>query len=436
MIKREELYIYVLVALTSMALLLMRLKGLNDINYYTPIFIITSLFYLIIVWLLHRNDFDFHRLFFLLGIGIIFRIFLLEVNPIGSDDVFRYIWDGKVQANGINPYLYAPNNPALNFLHTATLPSLINFPNMPTIYFPLSEILFFIAYLIGGESINGIKFLIILFEFGTIFLIFKYLRENNHSIKYALLYVLCPLPIFQFIIDSHVDIFGIYFTALFFYLYFGNKKLGAFAALGLSIAIKPTIGLFLPILFLHEETIKEKLKSILIPITVISILFIPYIFNANPFEALILFSKNWMYNGFIFDIINIMLRNNQESRMISGGIFLFSYIVLLFANYDIKDKLYFSVILLLIFSPVVHPWYVLWLVVLLPFVPKWSGIVFAATLSLTSFTLLSYKNYGVWVEYKWLVMLEYLPVVILLILEMKRGIRKPYFINHLRKIFS
>ncbi|MFA7288247.1 MAG: hypothetical protein WC055_05145 [Melioribacteraceae bacterium] len=436
MINRKELYIYVLLALTSIALLLMRLDGLNTVNYYTPIFIITSLFYLIIVWLLLRNDFDFHRLFFLFGIGIILRIFLLEINPIGSDDVFRYIWDGKVQANGINPYLYAPNNPALNFLHTASLPKFINFPSMPTIYFPLSEILFFIAYLIGGESINGIKFLIILFEFGTVFLLYKYLRENNYSLKYALLYVLCPLPIFQFIVDSHVDIFGIYFTALFFYLYFGNKKLGAFVSLGLSIAIKPTIGLFLPILFLYEKTIKDRAKSILIPVTVTAALFIPYIFNSNPFEALILFSKNWMYNGFVFDIINMILRNNQESRMISGGLFLLSYLILLFANYEIKEKLYFSVILLLIFSPVVHPWYVLWLVVLLPFVPKWSGIIFASTISLTSFTLLSYKNHGVWIEYKWLVVLEYLPVVLFLLIEMKRSIRKPYLINQFRKIFS
>ncbi len=436
MIKREELYLYVLVLLMSVSLLIMRLNGSDNIYYYTYIFIITSLFYLVIAWLILRGDFEFRRLLFLLGIGIIFRVLLLELDPIGSDDVFRYIWDGKVQANGINPYLYEPNNPALTFLHTISLPSLINFANMPTIYFPLSEILFFIAYLIGGESIIGIKLLIILFELGTIFIIYKYLTENNISIKYSLLYVLSPLPIFQFIIDSHVDIFGIFFTALFFYLYFGNKKFGAFIALGLSIAIKPTIGLFLPILFLYEEKWKERIKSIIIPIAVTAILFIPYIINANPFNALIIFSKNWMYNGFVFDIINMVLRDNQESRMISGGLFIISYLILLFANYGLRDKLYFSVILLLIFSPVVHPWYVLWLVVILPFVPKWSGIIFAATICVTSITMLIYKNLGMWIEFKMLVFFEYLPVIVFLIIELRRGIRKPYFINHLRKIFS
>ena len=74
-------------------------------------------------------------------IQIIFVILLLKIIaiiylPIGSDDFYRYLWDGKVLANGINPFQYVPNSMELSYLHSDILPKMVSYPNLPTIYFP------------------------------------------------------------------------------------------------------------------------------------------------------------------------------------------------------------------------------------------------------------------------------------------------------------
>ena len=58
-------------------------------------------------------------LLLILGGALIFRLTLLPSTPTLSDDIFRYIWDGRVQLAGINPYLYAPDDPALYHLRDA-----------------------------------------------------------------------------------------------------------------------------------------------------------------------------------------------------------------------------------------------------------------------------------------------------------------------------
>jgi alpha-1,6-mannosyltransferase len=93
---------------------------------------------------------------------IILRLSFITTDPIGSDDYFRYLWDGKVQASSINPYLFAPNAPELAHLRTDQLPALINQPHLQTMYFPLSEWIFYLTYLISGVNIIAYKILLFL----------------------------------------------------------------------------------------------------------------------------------------------------------------------------------------------------------------------------------------------------------------------------------
>jgi hypothetical protein len=73
---------------------------------------------------------------------------------------------------------------------------------------------------------------------------------------------------------------------------------------------------------------------------------------------------------------------------------------------------------MLIFSPVVHPWYIGWLIILLPVAPRPSGIFYAALGSLTAITIMNYQLYGVWKEYSPALIAEYLPVIVLLVREL------------------
>ncbi len=95
-----------------------------------------------------------------------------------------------------------------------------------------------------------------------------------------------------------------------------------------------------------------------------------------------------------------------------------AYLPVILSRKDLLTKIYISVFLLFIFSPVVHPWYLTWLAVLLPFIPRRSGIAYVSLVSLTAFTVLNYQLYGIWKDYTIVMIAEYLPAISLFIYEM------------------
>jgi hypothetical protein len=239
---------------------------------------------------------------------------------------------------------------------------------------------------------------------------------------------LCPLPIFQFAIDAHLDGFGLPLLIFSLFFYFDNKKILAMILVGFSLSIKPIGLLLIPIFFLNERNIVDRIRIVLIPLIAFFAQFIFYIFSTNPFEALFIFTKNWYFNGFVFNLLNAVFSNNQTSRLICGILLALSLIPVYFSKRELIEKIYFAVLFLMIFSPVVHPWYITWIAVLLPFAQKRSGIYFVAASSLTAITILNYQLSGIWKDYWFVLIIEYVPLLFLLFLEMT----KATFVNKLQ----
>ena len=392
---------------------------------YTVVLLASSAVFIVIFIFLIKNDIDKKYFIVLLAAGIIIRVIFLFVQPVGSDDYYRYVWDGKVQASGINPYRYAPDDPALNSLHTQTLPSKMNFSDMKTIYPPLGEMIFFIAYLIGGTGFAGIKLLLLLSDLLTITGLYLILKKTGSNYKYLLIYVLCPLIIFQFFVDGHLDGFGLPFLIFALYFFLSNKKTLAYVLIGLSICIKPLAVIFIPLLFFYEKNLAERIKTVLIPAVICLLLYLPYVFTGSPFQSLIKFTENWTFNGVVFDILDSFIHDNQRTRLICGILLFIFYLPVILSKKDLFEKIYLSVFLLFIFSPVVHPWYLSWLAVLLPFIPRQSGIVYIGLAGLTVFTVLHYQLTGEWNDYTLVLIFEYTPVIILFLKELFKGKEVP-----------
>ncbi|MHB1687862.1 MAG: hypothetical protein ACYCVH_10860 [Ignavibacteriaceae bacterium] len=385
---------------------------------YSITYITTSLLFILMCGFILRYNIPANYVFSLLAVAIILRIALISIHPIGSDDYYRYVWDGKVMANGINPYKYAPNDTALTKLHSDILPARVNYPDMKTIYPPLAQILFYLSYKIGGESFTGIKLLLFIFDLMTMLGIFLIIKKLNLNYKNILIYALCPLPLFQFFIDSHVDGFGLPLLIFAIFFYLDKKKTLSYIFIGLSICVKPLGLILIPIIFFDEKVFFERIKIIFIPVVISVLMYLPYVFSGSPFQALMKFTENWTFNGIVFDILDSFIHDNQEARLICAIILFISYLPVLFSKKDFIVKIYLSFFLLFIFSPIVHPWYLSWLVILLPFIPRWSGIVYAGLISLTAFTVLNYQLYGVWKEYNPVLLLEYIPVLFLFLFEL------------------
>lgn len=99
--------------------------------------------------------------------AVAFRVAMLSSAPRFSDDIWRYVWDGHVQTQGLNPYQYAPADPALVELHTAIHP-LINHPEVPTIYPPAAQLVFAFVALLGG-GVFGLRLVMIAAEALTLY---------------------------------------------------------------------------------------------------------------------------------------------------------------------------------------------------------------------------------------------------------------------------
>jgi len=400
--------------------LLIHILNIRPIITYSIIYISSSLIFVFISWLILKNEITFSYIIGLAAVGILLRISFISVNPVGSDDYYRYMWDGKVQSAGINPYLHTPNDPSLQKIHSEIIPKFVNNPDMKTIYFPLSQWLFYSGYSLSGETIWGYKLLLFISELITLLVLFLLIRKKKLPDKHILLYALCPLPIIQFSLDAHLDGFGLPLLILALFFYLDNKKILSLIFLGLSFSIKPVGLLFLPILFFYEKKLPDRIKIIFIPAIAFSVQFIPYIFSSNPFEAFFIYAKHWTFNGFVFGIVDFFIQNNQTSRIICGILLVICLLPFIFNKLDLLQKYYYSVLLLLIFSPVVHPWYIVWLVVLLSIIPKWSGIFYVGLSSLTVFTVLSYQLNGLWKEYPLVLIIEYIPVISIFIYELKK----------------
>jgi hypothetical protein len=387
---------------------------------YAIVFGFTSLTFL---WLAREvfHSQPSHRFVFLaLAAVFLVRMSFLTLDPVGSDDVYRYMWDGKVQLSGINPYRYAPNASQLDSLHSPLLPASVNHPELKTVYFPLAQWIFAVCHQLSGEKIWAYKLSLLIAEVCTLIGLFLVLNRLRQPSKFLLLYALCPLPLFQFALDAHIDAVGLPLLVFGLLLHLDGRKVLSLFLFALSISIKPVGLLILPILVLRERGIWNKVSVIGIPLAVLTAQFLPYVFSSNPFESLFVFTRHWTFNGVVFEALDFFVSNNQLTRVTCALLLCGSLMLLYRRNLDLPDTLYYSVLLLLVFSPVVHPWYITWLAVLVPVTRRWSGILFCATASLTSYTILRYQLHGVWEQSALVVAVEYLPVIVVMLFEIRR----------------
>jgi hypothetical protein len=408
-------------ALLLLALAALHITSAAPVFFYTGAFIAASALYLLLSWYVLRTGISSATVAALVALAVVLRLSFLLTPPVGSDDLGRYLWDGRVQAAGINPYRFPPDAVELGHLHTPLLPSHVNHPEMKSAYFPLDEWAFSASYRLSGESVWGWKLLLLLSEVLTLAGLRLLIGQAGRPARLILLYALCPLPIVSFALDGHVDALGLPFLVFGLYHHLRGRKIIALILLGLAIAVKPVALVLLPVLFFGEKSAAGRARVVLIPGLTVFAGFLPYLGDAGPWESFVTLTQHWAFNGSVFSLLYGIMGDNQHARLFCGILLAGALFFVARSSAEFLTKSYLAILLLLLFSPVVHPWYVVWLTVLLPAVPFWSGLAFSSTVSLTSFTVLSYITGGAWEEYPAVILLEYLPVTALLLMEVRRG---------------
>ena len=387
------------------------------LNAYVGFYLIAFLLYLLAIKV--ASGFSGIRLLVIVWcFAVLFRLVLLPVRPTISTDIYRYIWDGRVQAEGINPYAYAPNSPHLAYLRNADW-FWINHREDHTTYPPVSQLAFAATVRLFGSSVYPLKAVLILFDLATMFVVGLILRHLRMPSGAVIVYAWSPVVITEIADAGHQDSIGAMLLILALYLLIRRRQSWLpgvlLAASGL---VKPYPLVAAPMLARRNWV---RFPSMLVITAVI--LYLPFLGSgAQWLSGLNRYGFGWHRNDSLFSLMNHVLamvtsKHEYLARMvvIFATVGLSAYMA--FRRHEDDKSLLRDVFIVLavvfLLSPTVYPWYFIWTVPFLCIVscPAW--------LLLTGLTALCYviPIYG----QRDIQLLVYLPVYALLLWPMVKS---------------
>ena len=213
-------------------------SGVGGIRFFMKVAFVQSAIYLLAAWIVIRARPSNSTVLIAVAFAILFRLSILFAPPYLSDDIYRYVWDGRVQAAGINPYRYIPAAPELAHLRDEPIYPKINRKDWAhTIYPPVAQVVFLLTTRIS-ESVTWMKATMLLFELITIWAVAQLLTLLGRPRQLLLMYAWHPLVVWEFAGSGHVDAISICFIALALLAWQKRSDLGAGVALACATLVK------------------------------------------------------------------------------------------------------------------------------------------------------------------------------------------------------
>lgn len=280
------------------------------------------------VYLLKRVNAEPSRRSILL-VALLLRLAMLPMLPSLSDDVYRYLWDGRLVLHGVSPYLHTPADSALAPLHDELFRRQ-GYPTTNTIYPPGAQIIFAASmapsHLLGADYMVGyytFKLLLIAAEMIALWLLLELLAMRGGSLRAALLYAWHPLTVIELAGQGHTDLFWVLSLALALHAFATGRRGGGLPglALGVSTRLYPLMLIPLWWRFLDRRSV---LRGIILSLP-FALLFIPLLDPAaleSYTTVLARFTNYYEFNGGFYYGVKWLLDelHIKPSNVISGSI--------------------------------------------------------------------------------------------------------------------
>ena len=290
----------------------------------------------------------------IVGAGLVLRILLFPAEPTLSDDYHRYIWDGLVQEQGINPYVHAPDSSALDAIDYPQR-SLINHPAQRTLYPPMAELLFHGLARLGAASVSGLKATLGLFDLAIAGLLALGAGARR---KEALgLYLLHPLVLQETWSSAHFDAAPVALMVAAALLIARQRDLLGGLALGLGAAFK-----LFPAFMLVPALVGGRAR----PLPLLAgfaagagLPYVPYLISGGALGSLTETGATPEFNSSVFYLLRLVLPY-ATARVVAAVIFLAGAVILsrrLPGRGQTACAFARTATLLMLLVPVVHPWY-------------------------------------------------------------------------------
>ena len=334
------------------------------------------------------NENSSRQLIFLLGVAVLARLFLLTVDPYTSNDVTRYLFDGKIALEGFDPYRIAHDAPVLAELKNIWQPPEEHAAYV-TLYPPLALGLFSFAASFGVESAVLVWKVMVTFASIAILLIGFHLLQYYKLNKHLPLLALSPILILETGEGIHLDAFSA--LAILCAMYFWNhqKLLAVGTVIGIGALVK-----FLPLvllgpMFLLVKNWRDRVKLISGFLLVVGMGYaISFYLGLSPIGSVGVFFEKWRFGSPIYYFFEHIIGANIFSIFIAVSVF-FAYAIIAFRAFTYRNDLNSSYVIglfqatlavPLLLSPVIFPWYLMSLCVLVclrpsPFILFWSIVL-------------------------------------------------------------
>lgn len=379
------------------------------------------------------EPFPFGRMFFW---AVVFRICGLIGGPFFEDDFNRYLWDGYRFATTGTPYGAAPEaffvDPGVPAAFQRLLDG-INNPELPTIYAPTTQVVFLLGYWLQPGSVASLQLILILVDLVTIALLLRLTPARD-----VMPYAWCPLVIKEIAFTAHPD--GVGVCLLLAAILFARDRHWRSAAvcLGMAAGAKMFALVLVPLVLARARARYWILFG-----ATLAALYAPFIIRGGTeLASLLVSAREWEFNSAVFGLLATVLRP-FVAKLVLGLMY-----AVFWAIYAIKfvksgthpvprgDWLYGA---LLVISPVINPWYLLWLLPFAAIFPSAWAWTASASVLLSYMTGLNLDDYGLqaYQQPTWVRLLEFGLILPALVYDLsRRRLRSPGGGNDLGRVAS
>lgn len=182
----------------------------------------------------------------ILGLAALMRILVMLDEPLLSTDIYRYVWDGRVQAARVNPYRHVPADPVLAHLRDASI-----FPNINradyavTAYPPVAEMFFLVVTRIS-ESLTAMRLAMVGCEVVIIAVMLALLKNMAKPSTDVVTWAWHPLAVWEIAHSGHVEALMVALLLVAVWLLSRQRAVAGAVCVALAALVKPYALVLLP----------------------------------------------------------------------------------------------------------------------------------------------------------------------------------------------
>ena len=336
----------------------------------------------------------------LLGVGLLIRLALVFIFPNLSDDIYRFLWDGNLIQDGINPLSYTPSDflsqvPLADERYSNLYP-LLNSKDYYTVYPPISQIIYWFSSLFPSWELSAIVMKSFLFaaEIGTAYYLIKLLTRLGLPVALVVWYFLNPLVIVEMTGQLHFEAIMIFFLIASIHYLSVDSLIKSGIALACAIGAKLLPLMFLPLILRYIGDLKSGVRYLLSVGMGLAVLFLPLFIGIDIthfLSSINLYFQSFEFNASVYYLlrqVGFWYTGYNQIAMIGPMLSLITIGVIMYLAYkqrknqllQLLKAMFIAFSVYLFMTTTVHPWYLCMLVMLALFnyswwVLVWSGVV-------------------------------------------------------------